>query len=45
MEGRHTGEAIAAMTDAIIRERSGLKDETFKMMTTDAATNMRKAMK
>jgi hypothetical protein len=45
MEGHRTGEAIAAMTDSMIGEISGLPAETFKMMTTDAASNMRKAMR
>jgi hypothetical protein len=45
LEGRHTGEAIAAMTDSMIGEISGLPAETFKTMTKDAASNMRKAMR
>ncbi len=45
MEGHRTGEAIAAMTDSMIWEISGLPAETFKMMTTDAASNMLKAMR
>jgi hypothetical protein len=45
LEGCHTGEAIAAMTDSMIGEISGLPADTFKTMTTDAASNMRKAMK
>jgi len=43
-EGRHTGEAIAALTDAMINSIPGLKNDTYKSMTTDAAANMRKAM-
>ena len=45
LEGRHTGEAIAAMIDSMIGEISSLAEDTFKTMTTDAASNMRKAMK
>jgi hypothetical protein len=44
-EGQHTGEAVAAMTDAMIGEIRGLSPDTFKTMTTDAASNMRKAMR
>jgi len=45
MEGRHTGEVIAAMTDTMINDIEGLQFRTLKTMTTDAASNMRKAMK
>jgi len=43
-QGRHTGESIAALTDMMICNISGLQPETYKTMTTDAASNMRKAM-
>jgi hypothetical protein len=43
-EGRHTGEAIAALTDSMINSIPGLKNDTYKSMTTDAAANMHKAM-
>ena len=45
MEGRHTGEVNAAMTDTMINDIEGLQYRTLKTMTTDAASNMRKAMK
>jgi hypothetical protein len=43
-QGRHTGESIAALTDMMINNIPGLKQECYKTMTTDAASNMRKAM-
>jgi len=44
-EGRHTAELVAAMTDQMIRNVPGLKPSTFTTITTDSASNMRKAMK
>ena len=43
-QGRHTGESIAALTDMMINNIPGLQPECYKTMTTDAASNMRKAM-
>ena len=44
VQGRHTGELIASVTDSMINGIEGLASSTFKTMTTDAAANMRKAM-
>lgn len=44
-EGRHTGELVAAMTDQMIKNIPGLKPSTFSTITTDSASNMRKAMR
>jgi hypothetical protein len=44
VQGRHTGELIASVTDSMINGIEGLATSTFKTMTTDAAANMRKAM-
>ncbi len=43
-QGRHTGESIAALTDAMINNIPGLKEDCYKTMTTDAASNMIKGM-
>jgi hypothetical protein len=43
-QGRHTGESIAALTDMMINNIPDLKEDCYKTMTTDAASNMRKAM-
>jgi len=42
-EGRHTGELVAAMTDQMIKNIPSLKPSTFSTITTDSASNMRKA--
>jgi len=43
-QGRHTGESIAALTDSMITNIPGLKEDCYKTMTTDTASNMIKAM-
>jgi hypothetical protein len=44
-EGMHTGEAIAAFTNVMIKNIPGLYQSTYKTITMDEASNMCKAMR
>jgi hypothetical protein len=44
-QGRHTGEAIALQTDALINMIPHLSDQVAITMVTDGAANMKKAMR